>query len=195
MAGTIGKAAIVLTLSVLFSIEKDSVIKFISWATGWKNRDYIKFKVEKIYKKLGLRLKGQLILCGFIGIAMFLATLIMSIFGLDIPQKGSLAVIAGMTELIPYLWPILWWLPAVLVVGLHNGFVPALIMIWVVWGIQWVENNILVPLVMNKTLGINPVVIFLSILIGWMIMWFAGVLLAVPIAVVVTMFLERKGES
>jgi predicted PurR-regulated permease PerM len=87
LAAVIGKAAIVLTLAVLFSIEKKSVIEFIAGIAGYKKRDYIKFKVEKIYKKLGLRLKGQLILCGFIGIAMFLALLIMSLFGLDIPQK------------------------------------------------------------------------------------------------------------
>jgi len=51
---------------------------------------------------------------------MLLATIVMSLFGLEIPQKGSLALIAGLTELVPYLGPILGGLPAVLVVGLHN---------------------------------------------------------------------------
>jgi len=64
-------------------------------------------------------------------------------------------------------------------------------MVGVVFGIQRLENNILVPLVMNKTLGVNPVVIFLSMLVGGIVMGFAGILLAVPIAVVVTMFVEK----
>ncbi|NOZ43597.1 MAG: AI-2E family transporter [bacterium] len=103
LAGTIGKSAIVLTLSVLFSIEKDAVIRFIAGIAGSKKREYLEIKVKKIYKKLGLWLKGQALLCLFVAIAVLLALLIMSLFGLTIPQKGSLAVIAGLTELVPYL--------------------------------------------------------------------------------------------
>ena len=140
-------------------------------------------------------LKGQLMLCLFIGVAVFLALLIMSIFGLDIPQKLSLAVIAGLMELVPYLWPALWGALSVIVVWLHNGFSAVLLTIGIFVVIQRAENNILVPIVMNKALGINPIVIFLSILIGWLIMGFAWVLLAVPIAVVVTMFLDNQEEK
>lgn len=194
VAWTIGKGAIVLTLSVLFSIEKEAVIKFIAGLAWHKKREYLEIKVKRIYKKLWLWLKGQLLLCLFIWLAVFIALLTMSAFGLDIPQKWSLALIAWLTELIPYLWPLLWGILAVLVVGLHNGFPAVLITIWVFIVIQRAENNILVPVVMNKTLGMNPVVIFLSILVWWLVMWFAGVLLAVPIAVVVTMFLDNSVE-
>lgn len=32
--------------------------------------------------------------------------------------------------------------------------------------IQWTENNILIPLLMNKSLGVNPLLIFLCVLMG-----------------------------
>ncbi len=195
LAKVIGKAAIVLTLSVLFSIEKKSVFNFIAWIAGKNKREYLSLKIQKIYKKMWFWLKGQLMLCLFIGVAVFLALLIMSIFGLDIPQKLSLAVIAGLMELVPYLWPALWGALSVIVVWLHNGFSAVLLTIGIFVVIQRAENNILVPIVMNKALGINPIVIFLSILIGWLIMGFAWVLLAVPIAVVVTMFLDNQEEK
>jgi len=194
-ASFVAKTAIVLTLSVLFSIQKRSVVKFIA-SLWWKwKREYLKIKLERIYKKLGLWVKWQLLLCLFIGLTMLFSLLIMSTFGLEIPQIWSLALIAGLTELIPYLWPTLWGLPAVLVVFLHNGFYAGLIMIGVIILIQRLENNVLIPFVMNKTLGINPVTIFLSIILGGLVMWFVGVLLAVPIAVVITLFFDDKFED
>ncbi|MEI7558132.1 MAG: hypothetical protein WCJ45_04880 [bacterium] len=62
-------------------------------------------KLERIYKKLGIRLKSQFLLCIFIGIMMYIALWILSFFGIDLPQRGALAGIAAMTELIPYIGP------------------------------------------------------------------------------------------
>jgi predicted PurR-regulated permease PerM len=53
----------------------------------------------------------------------------------------------------------------------------------------------LIPVLMNKTLGVNPVVIFISMIIGALILWFVGVLLAVPIAVIITLVLEKTFEE
>jgi predicted PurR-regulated permease PerM len=60
-------------------------------------------KLERIYKKLGIWLKSQFFLCLFIGGGVLLALWILSLFHMNIPQKGSLALIAGITELIPYI--------------------------------------------------------------------------------------------
>ena len=187
------KVIFILTLSVLFSIEKSSVIKFIG-NLGGKRKEYLQIKLERLYKKLGLWLKGQLLLCLFIALAMLISLVVMSIFGLEIPQIWSLAVIAWLTELIPYIWPILGWIPAVIVVLLHNGIYAAIVMIGIIALIQRLENNILIPIVMNKTLGVNPVTIFISMILGWLIMWFVWILLAVPIAVILTIFLGGNFE-
>jgi len=48
---------------------------------------------------------------------------------------------------------------------------------------------------MNKTLGVNPVVIFISMIIGWLIMGILWVLLAVPIAVIITLLLEKTFDE
>jgi len=191
----VAKFFIVLTLSVLFSVEKNHVIKFISYLWGKKKRAFLRVKMERIYKKLWLWLKGQLLLCVFIWVMMLLSLWVLTWFGFDIPQKWSLATIAGLTELIPYLWPVLWGVPAIIVVLLHNGFYGGLLMAGIILLIQWVENNVLIPVVMNKTLWINPVTIFLSMLLWGLIMGFVGVLLAVPIAVILTMFLDDKFED
>jgi len=81
------QTSIVLTLSVLFSIQKDAVMKFIARLGGEKQYKFIYMKLERIYKKLGIRLKSQLFLCIFIGVTMYVSLWILSFFGIDLPQK------------------------------------------------------------------------------------------------------------
>jgi len=120
---------------------------------------------------------------------------ILSFFGIDLPQKWSLAAIAALTEFVPYIGPILWWTVAALVAFTNFGIYGALIVIGVVAIIQWFENNVLIPVLMNKTLGVNPVVIFISMIIGALILWFVGILLAVPLAVIITLIIEKTFEE
>ncbi len=191
----ITQLSIVLTLSVLFSIQKDAVMKFIARLGGEKKYKFIYMKLERIYKKLGIWFKSQGLLCVFIGVTMYAMLWILAIFGIDLPQKWSLAAIAAMTEFIPYIGPIIWWVAAALVAFVNYGIYGALIVMGAVLVIQWLENNVFIPLLMNKTLGINPVVIFLSMIIWWIILGFVGVLLAVPIAVIITLILEKTLEE
>lgn len=191
----IAQTSIVLTLSVLFSIQKDSVMKFIARLGGEKKYKFVYMKLERIYKKLGIWLKSQLLLCIFIGLAMYIALWILSIFGIDLPQKWALAGIAAMTEFIPYIGPIIWWLAATMVAFINFGIYGALILVGVVFLIQQLENNVIVPLLMNKTLGVNPVVIFISMIIWALILWVVWVLLAVPIAVIITLVMEKTFDE
>ena len=83
----ITQTSIVLTLAVLFSIQKDSVMKFIASLGGEKKYKFVYMKLERIYKKLGIRLKSQLFLCVIMGATMYLALWILALFGIDLPQK------------------------------------------------------------------------------------------------------------
>lgn len=179
---------IVLTLSVFFSIEKQTVIDFLARMSG--ATAYTEIKLQKLYKKLWFRLEGQLILCLSIFIASGLAFIILSRFGINLPNKFTLALIAWLMEFIPYLGPILGGIPAMLVATLSYGltwFVAILIILTI---IQRLENNILVPLVMYHTLGISPLLIFLCMIVWGTLLWILGVLLAVPLAVILTILFE-----
>ncbi|MCX6823214.1 MAG: AI-2E family transporter [candidate division SR1 bacterium] len=191
----LAQTSIVLTLAVLFSIQKTAVMKFISGLRGEKKYKFAYMKLERIYKKLGIWLKSQLLLCIFIGVAVLLGLRILSLFGMSIPQKGSLALIAGITEMIPYIGPLLGGFVACVVAFIHFGRTGVLIVAGLFAIIQRMENNILIPVLMNKTLGVNPVVIFISMIIGGLIIGVLGVLLAVPIAVIITLLLEKTFDE
>ncbi len=193
---TIVQIGLVLTLSVLFSVEKNNVINFIS-RLAWSRSSSTYVKLQRLYAKLGFWLKGQLIVSGYIALMVFLLLNIVGLFGIKIPSTGSLALIAGMTNIFPYIWPILGSIPALLVAALALGW-PGIIAVLIIFSItQWTENNILTPIVMNKTLGVSPLVVLLCMIIGWLVFGFIGVLFAVPIAVVVSVLAdsEKKEEQ
>ena len=84
--GVLFDISIVLTLAVLFSIERKKVVRFI--ATLWgKKREIAYIKMKKIYTKLGVWIKNQLFLSFYIFLISFLGLHLLSLFGVDVPHK------------------------------------------------------------------------------------------------------------
>lgn len=186
------QVVMVWVIAIFFSLEKENVISFIS-RISW-NPDYTAYKFVKIYKQLWLRLKWQLTLCLFVWFTVWMLLWSLSLMPwawIDMPNKITLALIAGITEFIPMLWPILWAVPAVLVASITfwvKWFVIISILYYIV---QAFENNVLIPMVMNQALWVSPLLIFIAMLIGWTVLWFIWIVLSVPIAVIVSLFFEK----
>jgi predicted PurR-regulated permease PerM len=126
--------------------------------------------------RLGMWVRGQLILMGSIGLGTGVAYTL-----LGVPGAVLLGLIAALAEGIPIVGPLLGAIPAVLVAATVSPQL-ALAVAGVYVVLQFIEGNILVPLVMKNTTGISPFLVILSILIGGAAGGFAGALLAVPIA-------------
>ncbi len=175
--------AIVFTIAVFWSIEKKGVSKFIaSWSS---TPQHMEKTVSGLYNKLWDWLVGQLILCLVVWVLVGIWLMIMSRLWLWLPSSFTLALIAGLTEFIPYLWPILGWIPWILVASLaywFKWFIAAGILYMIV---QRVENNILVPLIMSQTLWVSPLVIFITMLLLWSLLGLLWVIIAVPVAVII----------
>ena len=180
----------VLTLAVLFSIEKSSIVWLIS-RFGGKYEPILHFKLEKAYAQLWAWLKSQLILCWFIWLGSLIWLSALRIFWIQIDSILSLALIAGLMEFIPYLWPILWSIPALIVWWLTWWRV------WFLWVaivfaiIQRMENNVLIPRLMSKTLWVSPLLVFICVVLWGTTLWFVWVVLWVPIAVIITILVEE----
>ncbi|UFX83380.1 AI-2E family transporter [Candidatus Absconditicoccus praedator] len=179
---------LVLVLAIFFSAQKDSVINFIAGVTNHK--EYMILKIQKLYRKLGFWLKGQFLLSIFIFFTVLLVLNTIAVFGLDLPNKFTLALIAGITEFIPIIGPILGAIPAVLVAVSEYGLIGFLVIVIVYTLIQGFENYVLVPMVMNHALGVNALLILIAMLIGGSLMGFVGIVLSVPIAVIANLIFE-----
>jgi predicted PurR-regulated permease PerM len=126
--------------------------------------------------RLGMWVRGQLILMATIGVATSIAYTL-----LGVPASLLLGLFAALAEAIPIVGPLLGAIPAVLVAATVSPQL-ALVVAGVYIVIQLIEGNVLVPLVMRNTIGISPFLVILSVLIGGAAGGFAGALLAVPIA-------------
>jgi predicted PurR-regulated permease PerM len=124
-----------------------------------------------------------------IGILVFVALLI-----LGVPYAVTLALVAGVTEFIPIIGPLIAAVPAVLIAGSQHGFIFALIVAGVYYSIQWCENNLLVPIIMKRAVGLSPIAVTIAMLVGVsfpsIINPILGIILSIPITTIVALFLE-----
>ena len=101
----------------------------------------------------------------------------------------TLALLMGIGELIPYVGPLIFLifsLPIAFAISLIT--VLKLVIFYAV--IQFAEGNILVPAVMNKVVGLSPIIVMLVLLIGWHFLGIIGVIISVPISTAVAMFVR-----
>jgi predicted PurR-regulated permease PerM len=124
---------------------------------------------------LGQWARGQFILSVFVGGLAFLVYLI-----IGLPFALTLALFAAVLELVPNLGPVLAAIPAVLIALTVSPLTAAYTLIGFVL-IQAVESYLLVPKVMEKTVGLHPVVVVLTIVAGSALLGIMGALLAVPL--------------
>ena len=185
--------AVLFSLTFYMLVKKDGVRGFLKNIVPQKNRVYIFDLVSRIQIRMGRWLVGQ-------------ASLVLVIFSMDyaalyflnIPYALVLAFFGGIMEVIPYVGPILSVVPAALVGLTVSPFVSLLVIILYIV-IQQLEGHIIVPLIMKKAVGLDPVVIILSLLIGSALLGFWGILAAVPFAAALNIFLgdfwENKGND
>ena len=133
---------------------------------------------DKIEVTLGGWMRGQMILMLVVGV---IATLVYSPLLMGLPFWLILGVIAGLTEAIPNVGPILGAIPAVLL-ALTVDWRLALGVVAFVALLQLLENAVLVPRIMRGAVGLSPLTVILAILIGAEYRGIVGALLAIPIA-------------
>lgn len=162
-------------ISFYLLLYYDEFKKLIAKLFRSEKHNYVLSTLDEVNHKLGAWLRGQLILMFFIG---FLSWITLTF--LDIPNALPLALLAGILEVVPTLGPILSSIPAIIVaLTISPTLAVTVIIIYII--LQFIENNLLVPKVMEKVVGLNPVVVILGVLIGANLMGLAGGLLAIPL--------------
>ena len=140
---------------------------------------------NEVETRLGLWVRGQLILMGTMGLATGIAYTL-----LGLPGALLLALIAALAEAIPIIGPLLGAIPAVLVAATVSPEL-AVVVAGVYVVIQLVEGSVLVPMVMRNTIGLSPLLVLLSLLVGAAVGGLVGAFLAVPIVASIEIVLAR----
>ena len=139
-------------------------------------------------RSFGGFIRGSLIL----GVIYAVATLIILV-PLGVPYAGVLALVSGLTMIIPFFGPIIAILPVIAVtfVGAPDRL---LIVFLLVLAVQQVLLNVVGPRIMSRSIGIHPIFVFLALLLGAKLAGFWGVFLAMPVAGIINIFLRYTYE-
>lgn len=170
-------------------LERDRVKKKFSLLFPHSVRERVQNLSHKIEVKLGAWVRGLVVLMFAVGLATFIG---LSILGVEFALP--LAVIAGLLEIIPVMGPIVAAIPAVIIAFSENPILGiATIALYIL--IQQLENNILVPKIMEKAIGLSPLITIFALLVGGTLFGIIGALLSVPAAAIGSLIFEDFVEN
>lgn len=165
---------------IAFYMLKDvELIKKAAWEwtpKKWRNKG-MQF-LRDVDQTLGGYIRGQLLVCLLIGTA---ATL--SFWLIDMKYPLLLGIIVGVTNVIPYFGPIIGAIPAA-IISATISVNKLLLTVGIVFLLQFIEGNILSPLIVGKSLHLHPLIIMFSLFVGGEIGGIIGLIVAVPIVAI-----------
>jgi predicted PurR-regulated permease PerM len=128
-------------------------------------------------------LRGQLILGAAVGSAAAVGLTLLNLLGLEVPYVLILAVIAGVTELIPLIGPILGSIPAI-ALGFADGPTTGIAVVILYIAIQQLENNFLVPRIVGDSVGLHAAVLMVLLVVCSQAFGIIGAILSAPVGAV-----------
>ena len=182
---------VVFSMAFYMSVKEDGMENFLDSVTPERYKSITIKIAKKIKHRIGRWMSGQLVLMLIIFILDYSA-----LYLLGVPYALIIALIGGFLEIVPYIGPMVSTFVAVSITLLVSPIKAIFVFIAYVV-IHQAENNIIFPQVMKKAVGLNPLAVILSMLIGLKIAGIMGAILAVPVATaigIVTKELMKKNE-
>ena len=176
---------VILLLAYHWTLDGPRIIQSLLPLVSKDQREGISELISAMETKISSYLAGQGILCLVIGSMALVAYLL-----IGLPNALVLALVAGVFEAVPMIGPLLGAIPAAIIA---LSIAPSKL-IWVIVAtivIQQIENSLLVPRVMRKAVGINPFVSLLSLFAFSSLFGIAGALMAIPMAAIIQLLLDR----
>ncbi|SDK52212.1 AI-2E family transporter [Sediminibacillus albus] len=168
-------AAVIPVLVFYMLKDFDLIKKTLSKLTPERYRDGSRQLCREIDKSLGNYIRGQLLVCLFVSLTTYTC-----LWFIDMKYPLLLAIIMGLTNIIPYFGPILGAIPAI-VIAFTISTKMVFYVILAVFVVQIVEGNLLSPFIVGKSINIHPILIIFALLAGGEIGGILGMILAVPV--------------
>ncbi len=172
-------------IAFYWTIEGERVVRSLLLLIPVNKREFFQEIITTIEAKLSGFLMGQFLLCLVIGGLSLVAYLL-----IGLPNAFVLAIIAGVLEAVPVVGPALGAVPALAIAVTLNSETVILVLLATAI-VQLLENNLLVPRVMNRTVGVHPFLTLLSLAMFSSIFGIGGALLAVPMAAIFQLLINR----
>lgn len=191
--GAMGTALIVTILSVYILLDQERIQAFLNRMVPPGQREDVRHLEHSVSRSFGGFLRGQTAI-GFAYAAIALAT--SALLGLDFIAVTTAA--SGLLMAIPFFGPFVAWAPPVIVaVFTQPGLIlPTFVIMMVGW---FVVQNVLQPRLMADAVGLHPIVVLASVIVGSKIAGVSGAIFGIPVAAVISSlffhYLEIFGED
>jgi len=174
----------VLVFTFYFLLGREKLVDQLGFLIGEEKRHFLTSFIDALERRLGGWARGQLILMVSVGVATYIGLLV-----IGVPFALPLAILAGVFEIIPYLGPLISAIPSV-IIGFGISPVTGVGVAAMIFLIQQLENHILVPKIMGKSIGVSPLVILISLAVGARLAGLAGVIISIPVVIVLQVLAE-----
>ncbi len=183
-----------IVISVYLLKDKDFFIRllerFLSLTMKQKTHGIISETMCQIHNVLSTFVKGALIDSLIVG---FLSSAVLTVLNVD--YAVIIGIIGGAWNIIPYFGPFLGMIPAFLVALFTGGFSLAIRAILGLFIVQQIDSNYIYPKIVGSTIGLHPLFVLLSVTFWGCLFGIAGMLLAVPAAGILQIFIQRWAEN
>lgn len=172
----------VLTLMVItfyLLLERKNLDRYLQVLFGSGGEKQAEKFIDEIERRLGGWVRAQAALMAIVALMSYLG---LRLLGIDFALP--LALLAGVLEIIPNIGPVVSGIPAVLA-GLAVSPMMGLAVVALYFLIQQIENTVIVPQIMKREAGVNPLVVIISLIIGFKLAGIVGAVLAIPIVLLI----------
>lgn len=187
--GGIFSFVLILVLTFYMVVEESAMKKLVWSVAPVRHQPYLMQLINRVQIKMGYWLRGQLILVLTLGAMAYIGLLI-----LGVNYALILAILVGLFSFVPYMGAILGAVPALLISLTQSPLLAALVIVLFVI-IHFIEGNFLYPKVMEKAVGLNPIISIMAMLAGFKLAGVIGAILSIPVTTALAVFVKDIFES
>ena len=176
-----GVLRLILLPVVIFYVldDKEAIINKIKIIVPDKYEDLFSVIFREVDVALSQFVRGRILMALFVGVATMITLFLMGIeFALII------GVLTFVFDIVPYIGPFIGFVPAVLI-AFFKSPIKALWVAFLFVFIQWLENNVIGPKILGSSIGLHPLVVLFSLIIGGGMFGVPGMIFAVPVIAVI----------
>jgi predicted PurR-regulated permease PerM len=180
--GIFGNLLFVFFLSLYMAVDRDRIVSFLFRLVPPAYTEHAKLLEHSVARSFGGFLRGQ----ALSGVIYGLVSMAASVF-LGLPYMPVTAASSGVLQAIPFFGPFISWLPPVLVAVFFvpGAVLPVLIIMIAGW---FLLMNVIQPRLMAEAVGLHPVVVLGSVMVGSKLAGIPGAIFGIPVAAVFASF-------
>ncbi len=180
--GVFGSILIIVILSVYIAVDRSAIAAFLFRLVPPTFAEEARLLQVSVARSFGGFLRGQLVMGVLFGV---ITAIVNVVFGLQYAAVTTVA--AGILHAVPFFGPFISWLPPVAVALLAQP--DAVVPVVIIMGVGWLLTmNVVQPRLMADAVGIHPIVVLGSVIVGAKVAGIAGAIFGIPIAAVASAF-------